>query len=281
MRGRWMTGALSLAALTAVATNAGAETVDCRRVNRLPATIARSGVYCLVDNLATAAATGTAITINADDVVLDLNGWTLDGSAAGLGTETVGIGSVGHSNITVKNGTVRGFHAGVQLVDIGTSVGHVVEGIRAERNTSSGLSVSALGARVRGNQVLHTGGSTVPLTSRGHGIAVNAPAGVVADNLVVATTSTAATFAYGIHATRSDGLVIEGNRVLNEVVAPGTTYGIIIPFSQDVLVVNNRVTRTTEGVVYSSGATGKYRDNLTSGVAVPFSGTGTDAGNNN
>lgn len=119
------------------------------------------------------------------------------------------------------------------------------------------------------------------MAPRAFGIVVNAPAGVVADNLVVGVTAAAGSFGYGIHATRSDGLVIEGNQVLNETPSADTTFGIIVPFSQDVLVMNNRITRTSEGVTYSSGATGKYRDNQTSGVPVPFSGTGTDTGNNN
>jgi hypothetical protein len=281
MRGRWCLGILTLAAGASLAPNAAAETVDCRRVTRLPATLARPGLYCLVGDLATSSATGAAITVEADDVVLDLNGWTLDGSAAGSSTEAVGIRSVDRSNVTVKNGTVRGFRTGVLIFGLPATGGHVVEGIRADRNTGEGLSVAGRGAHIRRNQVLHTGGSTAPLTTRAFGIVVNAPEGVVADNLVVGVTAAPGSFSYGIHATRSDGLVIEGNQVVNETLSPGTTFGIIIPFSQDVLVVNNRVTRTSEGVTYSSGATGKYRDNLTSGVAIPYNGTGTDAGNNN
>jgi len=57
-------------------------------------------------------------------------------------------------------------------------------------------------------------------------------------------------------------------------------FGIIVPFSKDVSVVNDRLANLHEGVTYSSGGTGPYRDNLTSEVATPFNGTGTDAGNN-
>lgn len=48
----------------------------------------------------------------------------------------------------------------------------------------------------------------------------------------------------------------------------------------DNLAVNNRITDADVGIGYLFGATGKYRDNLTSAVATPYSG-GTDAGNNN
>ena len=260
---------------------ARSETVTCLKILRVPSTISRPGVYCLARDFATAAPSGTAITINANDVVLDLNGHTLDGSAAGLGTATVGIAATGHSNITIKNGTVRGFLAGIRLAEGGDSFGHLIEGIRADRNTSEGISVGGEGSRVRGNYVSQTGGSTAPLAGRAYGILVSTPGGVVADNQVVGTTAIATSYAYGIHATRCDGLVIEGNRVVNEAPPPAYSFGILVPFSEDVLVVNNRLSHLDEGVTYSSGGTGKYRDNLTTGVVLPFAGTGTDAGNNN
>jgi hypothetical protein len=274
--------AWSLGVVIALATagSARAETLACREIRRLPATLSTSGIYCLGRNLSTDVSTGDAITIAADDVVIDLNGRTLDGSAAGPGTEANGIGSVGHSNITIRNGTVRGFFSGIELVDVGSSRGHVIEGIRAERNTAAGISVSGRGLLVTQNQVLQTGGSTSPRGTRAYGIVVNAPASVVANNLVSGLTAAPASFVYGIHATRSDGLVIEDNRIANEALPLPYSFGIIVPFSKDVSVVDNRLANLQEGVTYSSGGTGPYRDNLTSGVTTPFVGTGTDAGNN-
>jgi len=46
-------------------------------------------------------------------------------------------------------------------------------------------------------------------------------------------------------------------------------------------VVANRISDVQIGAEFFSGATGKYRDNLTDGVATPFTGTGADAGGNN
>jgi len=265
----------------AVAAPAGAELTDCRAIVSVPATITNRGVYCFDHNLATAAATGAAITIDADDVVLDLNGHKLDGSGAGPATAALGIKSFGHSHITIRNGTIRGFFAAIELDEAvaGSSSGHLVEDVKADRNTAFGISVSGRGSHVRNNHVLNTGGAT---SVRPTGIIVNAPAGVLSGNLVEGTTPAAGDIAYGIHATRSDGLAIEGNQVLSDAL-PGptsTTFAIIIPFSQDVLVVNNRITRANYGVTYSSGATGSFRDNLTAGVVTPFTG-GTDRGNNN
>ena len=43
--------------------------------------------------------------------------------------------------------------------------------------------------------------------------------------------------------------------------------------------MNNRITEADRGIDYFGGSTGKYRDNLTFGVATPFTG-GTPIGTN-
>lgn len=68
-----------------------AETVGCTPVTSLPATIADPVIYCLTGNLATSMTLGNAaIEIAASNVVLDLNGWILDGAAAGPDTQALG-----------------------------------------------------------------------------------------------------------------------------------------------------------------------------------------------
>ncbi len=274
--------AATLGAAVALAPPLRAEITDCREITALPWTITNRGVYCLLHNLATADATGTAITINADDVTIDLNGHKLEGTA-GMTTLAVGIGSVAHSNITIRNGTIRGFATGIQLTDFAdVAFGNLVEDIKADRNTSTGLFVAGRGSIVRRNQVLATGGSPVPGLDRTTAIAVNAPGGLVSGNLVEGTVSGSPDF-WNIHATRSDGATIEGNQIENKTLSALYDFGIIIPFSRNVLVVNNRIVNTHEAVTYSSGGTGKFRDNLTSGVTTPFPAVAgaIDAGNNN
>ena len=269
-----------------LAAPARSETLACRRVPRVPFTIALPGVYCLARSLATASPTGTAITIAASDVVLDLNGRTLDGSPAGSATQAIGIGASGRSNVTVKNGTVRGFQTGIQLTSVPGTHGNVVETIRADRNTVVGVSAGGLGVVIRDNLVVETGGSTAPAPIgglRSTGIsAFLAPGGVVSGNQVVNTaTPDPGSFDYGIHAANSNGILIQANSVQNPTPSPAFSFGIIVPFSQNAQIVDNRVSDVEVGISYSSSATGKYRDNLTDGVATPFDGTGTDAGGNN
>ena len=89
----------------------------------------------------------------------DLNGFA-GGSAAGPGTLANGVFASNRQNITIKNGTIRGFSTGVFLGTTGASQGHVVEDIRVDQNTRVGIDVQGTGNIVRNNQVVSTGGST-------------------------------------------------------------------------------------------------------------------------
>src|SRR5215471_9938738 len=92
-----------------------AETINCTAITALPAVITVQGIYCFTGDLNTAMTSGNAIDIQTNNVVLDLNGWKLGGLAAGLGTNAVGIHASDRKNITIKNGTVRGFLAEIWL----------------------------------------------------------------------------------------------------------------------------------------------------------------------
>ena len=61
-----------------------AETVNCTAITSVPFTISSPGIYCLTQNLNQTDAETSAIQIDASNVVLDLNGWTLRG-ASGFG----------------------------------------------------------------------------------------------------------------------------------------------------------------------------------------------------
>jgi len=246
---------LVLLALVLGAAPARAETVTCTAITALPAVITVQGVYCFTNSLATAMTSGFAIDIQTNNVVLDLNGFTLDGLAAGLGTIAFGIQAADRQNITIKNGTIRGFRQAIVLDDFGSgaSKGHLVEDIRAEQNTEVGIQVKGSGNIVRNNQVVATGGTTI--------------------------------FGPDVDAI---GFRIEGSgpRVLNNDVidtvkqGSGTARGIEFVSVPGGLAVNNRITVADRGIDYAFGSTGKYRDNLTFSVTTPFT-NGTDAGNNN
>jgi hypothetical protein len=82
-----------------------------------PVDIIEAGSYLLTGNLIAPTASTTMIRINADNVTLDLNGFSIIGPVECTGTPTVcdtpdpnnGSGIAGGaSSVTIKNGTVRG-----------------------------------------------------------------------------------------------------------------------------------------------------------------------------
>ena len=80
---------------------ARAETVNCTPITALPAVITHPGVYCFTGDLITSMPSGSAIDIQANNVVLDLNGFKLGGLGAGTGTtagRTVPCGPAGQQN---------------------------------------------------------------------------------------------------------------------------------------------------------------------------------------
>jgi hypothetical protein len=204
------------------------------------------------------------IYITSDDVVLDLNGATLDGTPAdpaSAGT-TYGVFAFNNhtnniKNVTVRNGTIKGFGVGVSLYGIGIpgdrsdirpSRGHLVENIRAIGNRSMGIEVIGHDSVIRSNYVAGTGPFGV-----GTGIyAVGAGVHIV-DN--------------DVHHTRSSA---------------GPSHGIYLQsIYSDGIVVNNRVSHADFGISGSGFPVwGKYRDNVTTNVTAPYAG-GTDIGNNN
>jgi len=218
-------------------------------------------------------------------VELDLNGHKLGNLPAGLGTQATGIHAVNRKNITVKNGTVRGFEFGVLLdkSGAGTPQGYIVEDIRADLITYTGIAVVGTGNIIRNSLIVATGGTTAFGANEDVvGIYVAGTGTRILNNEVVNTVAVGTEAAYAIYVDSSSA-VVESNRVSNAAL-PGAglaSYGIFVSsLATNVLVVDNRIATMTNGVFYDVSGTGKYGRNLTSGVTTPFSG-GTASGGNN
>jgi Right handed beta helix region len=236
---------------------------SCREVAGFPANLIEPGVYCLnFKYIDFPLASGALITISADNVVLDLNGATLDGTPKGSAFSW-GIRSYGHSNITVRNGTIRGFNYGISLAaplgyvntPVRPSHSFLVENVRVIESRTAGIEVIGYDSEIRGNYIAHTGGSPDPRLSGN---------------------------AWGIIGA-GDGLRVIDNDVththVNTAYRGGATTAIFLTGGLDMVVVNNRITEANFGI-YSGGLNwGKYRDNVTINVAVPYTG-GTNIGNN-
>jgi nitrous oxidase accessory protein NosD len=109
------------------------------RINSLPCTITQPGFYYLAKNLSS---TGNGIHVQADDVTLDLAGFTLTGP----GSANNGINISGQKNVEVRNGTVRNFDTGIYAY---TSVSPRIMSMRAESN-ATGIICWSQGALVMG-----------------------------------------------------------------------------------------------------------------------------------
>lgn len=225
-----------------------AEVTNCTAIASLPAVISTAGVHCLTKNLTSSLAAGNAIEIATSNVVLDLNGFRLAGNA-GPGTGAFGIHANDRQNITIRNGTIRGFRQGIVLEGT-SSRGHLVEDIRADANFEVGMQVNGSGVIVRRNHILNTGGTTF--------LGPNA-------------------LTYGIY-TAGSGVRILDNDIA-KVTKVGTGYGIgIYVFSMTQgMFVDNRIGDVDVGVTGSGEF--KCRDNIVFSTLAAYAGC-VDAGNN-
>ena len=245
---------LAVAAATLPGSATADETLLCNHhVVSLPYRITGPGHYCLARSLSTPAnpAYTAAITIDADSVLLDLNQFTLDGSAVGSATAMTGIlGLADHRHITVRNGVVRGFFDGINLY--GAGGGHTVEHIWADHNYEAGIEVRSLGGRnlVRDNVVTDTGGSTnlnefPGGVANAFGISVNGSANVINNEV---------THTFGMNG--------------------GIAWAFELVFeAEGQVAVNNRVIGAdTLGFACGAGPTPVIvlRDNIVLGVATPY-----------
>jgi hypothetical protein len=273
---------LALAALAPTSSVQAAESYDActGTITALPAVIAGPGTWCVKQNLATAALSGNAITINANDVTLDCNGFKLDGTAAGAGTATKGVFASNRSGVTVRNCAVRGFTHGIAL--FGTGGGHLVERNRANANTYTGIWVEGDGSVVRDNQVTLTGGSST--TPHAYGIYSRYIVDI-ADNTVSGVTGPVGQSGnvIGIYTYGNVGGTLVGNRV-HGLLKTGTlpVRGIFNYQSSRVVMARNNLTgdaSTASVGMYCTNATSRAKDNVISGFVTALQSCG-DAGRN-
>jgi hypothetical protein len=120
-------GATAPAAAQVYVINGGATTVG-TPISSVPYPINAPGFYFLTGNLNSSGS--YAITVNADDVTLDLMGFSLSYTGS-PGYWSVGVFMNGRSNVEVRNGTVQGFTEGCVAEYSTAGVKHRVVNVRA------------------------------------------------------------------------------------------------------------------------------------------------------
>lgn len=243
--------AASLGALASLLMSipASAETTQCTEITSVPFTIVASGVYCLKKVISTAMTSGNAITINANNVVIDFNDFRLGGLSAGPETNAIGVYASDRQNITIRNGSIRGFAAGIRLdqATAGLSTGHVIEDNLLDGNTTLGISVNGSDIVVRRNRVVNTDSTppaglalhyTAPATS---GAITVGPATSLPklSNQPISQIGTGGTV-NAILATLQDSEIVD-NFVATTVSSGGQALAIVLAASSNVVVSRNTI----------------------------------------
>ena len=125
------------------------------KISSLPYTIKSSGFYFVTGDLTLASGASPGITVNADNVTIDLMGFGLNGfGAAGTGA---GIDITGRSNVEIRNGTVRNFGGG-GIYSVTTSKNCRINNIRAIFNPGPGIKLVGDNHLVQNCTVSNNGG---------------------------------------------------------------------------------------------------------------------------
>jgi hypothetical protein len=264
----------SLVVLLLMTSVTHAETNDCTAITSLPFDITQPGLYCLTGNLKSSRSSGSVIRVKANGVTIDLNGWTLDGTPATTATRAVGIYAFKRSNCTVRNGTIRGFYRGIQLIEPSPymlSKGHLVEDLLVENSTYNAIHVTGINNTVRNNHVVNTGNSTHTPGLRAFGMQIYGNGARILGNDISNTEADSRSDGYGMVLGSANGSMVMGNRINNVETDRGVSYAIFISASENLLIRENNISNADEGIYYSN-STGKNMDNLTTNVVNPFTG---------
>ena len=164
---------------------------------------------------------GDALIAGADDITIDLGGYTVSGTGTGAGVRVAQ-----RSGVTVTNGTIQGFHTGVVL----------------DESTESVVSKLVLRDNVRGVNVAGSDGNLVEKnTILGSGLdAIRL--GLSADNVISKNVLSGNVFGIGV-ADFSTGNLVEKN-----VIRDTREFGIAVFSDSDVnRIEKNDVQRTLQG----------------------------------
>jgi hypothetical protein len=229
MRGKIWLWALILAVMMAVSNGAWAQSdfyviaagpkAVGTKISTVPYTITTPGFYYLAGNLNYSSSTGNAITINADDVTLDLMGNTLTGPGVATGTVEA-ITMSGRTNVEVRNGTVRNFFVGVHDGDINNGKEHRAINLRVA-NTTFGIIfdgknhlIKNCSATDNANTGLHIGSGLITDCVANYnyiGIMLDGPGSVLGNT---ACNNTGYNFALGATVITSTSILVDRNSAI-------------------------------------------------------------------
>ncbi len=273
---------MTLIALTTalMATPAKAETTECTVIDSIPFTITVQGIYCQKGNLSSSLTSGDMITVATNNVTIDMNGFKLGGLGAGAGTTANGIVAINRRNITIRNGSIRGFRRGIFLEGgPANSFGHLLEDLRLDGNRVIGARVEGTGNIIRNNLVVNTGPSDISTSA--FGLFINLSNDSVVEGNVISSVSESLA-AEGIIVQSSSLIEVRNNTILRTKDATDNR-GITISGSTDLAIIGNRILNPagtgTVGILGSSSSGINCIDNIIAGYTTPVSGCDFESGN--
>ncbi len=229
--------------------------------------------------------TGNGLIVGADGVTIDLGGFTLTGDR---GSSDLGITSIGHSQVVIRNGTVRNFDQGIFISGGGETTSVKMTNVIVRDNVHEGANIAIGVATVTHSAFIDNGGSGVffqGFSDKGSLIASSAFVGNGGAGFQISGGSKSKLT--GLTATgNSVGVVLNGANLSfrSSAVAANTTDGVVliangsITIAKTVIVGNLRdgvrVTNTigtsviASNVIGGNGANGVHLVNDSSDVSI-------------
>lgn len=133
---------------------------NAKPILELPYIIDESGSYCLTQNLTHTDRYTNAIVIDANNVTIDLGGFSLIGPTSSFNETCCGIFMNQRTNVEIRNGTITNFpYIGIYEADAGEIVqanGHRVIDVRVTSIGAEGIVLWGINHTVRGCTVTQT-----------------------------------------------------------------------------------------------------------------------------
>ena len=272
-------GAFAVAAIAAIAvvprTARAAESYDsCTGFVTGSMSINAPGTWCLTQNLSIA----NSIYLQADNIILDCNGFKIEATGNALSFNTSGISASNRTNLTVRNCRIHGFYDGIDINETSgnPNLRHVVEDNRVSNSRSIGIYVKGDGSVVRRNLVVNTIGP-----GEAYGIHTDGDVDVL-DNTVSVVASDLSNKA-GIRTQRNEGGSVRGNRIRGvRRNGAGLVYGILNEDGSKRMVIRDNTVTNDSGQANTTGVqcdvtSDRARNNAIKGFVTAIAGCSNDA----
>ncbi len=261
-------------------------------IDKIPYTISKPGNYKLERSLHS---DRNGIEINASNVTIDLNYNAISGPTDG-GNIGFGIFSFGQSNITIKNGLIRGFQYGIYLSGFSDFAktssmlegrNHLVEGMNIRFSTFRGIRVEGENSVINNNMISDIGGDTTNDNAYSMGIEAFGKQVLIKNNSIMEVRGTGVQDigeGVGISLSRyGEGSIVDGNHVANRELeissnSPAwktksrSTYGIWVGGDgiHDIVVSHNTINNFKQGITFKRSESGTFFGNRVTNSFIPY-----------